>query len=397
MKILRHSQSVLLLQQTSSIEFPGLRPVFIYSKNLENGPKDDLIENVRVRESVNWAETDFLNQKNVKLIEAAIDHKSESSINVYNPKDVNAETELIRKFDMVNSYAVARLVLTMFQRSFKTNDSLLQGYNFNLIEAWGGKLRIDAYAFDQNMPIAQYSFNFDTNINCIDLGRYQIDGKYHYSCRNFDAIAHETGHAVFTALRRKHWNKEKDRETYALEEAFCDLTCLLSLLHQLDVCQALIAVTKGDLSSKNFLSQIGEGLCHLQHALKGLRDLNPDVALRYEDLVNRKDLTAYQFGALFSTAFYEFLNQLYQSYSHPDSYSQAETIHIIGRYLTDLILISLFRTQEEEVLSFRRMASVMYDTIDDLEFVLPGCGKVPSDDIKQQLYDSFEQRGIYLL
>jgi len=70
-------------------------------------------------------------------------------------------------------------------------------------------------------------------------------------------VAHETGHAVLDMLQ-PGWLEMKSAETLALHESFGDLTAILCLLAQLDVCEIIIAETKTNLKASNFFADLAE-------------------------------------------------------------------------------------------------------------------------------------------
>ncbi|MGH7354316.1 MAG: hypothetical protein ACRELS_07010 [Candidatus Rokuibacteriota bacterium] len=73
----------------------------------------------------------------------------------------------------------------------------------------------------------------------------------------FDAVAHETAHAVIHSL--VGWPGERRSLAYrAFDEALADLLAIVSALNFDSVVDRLLATTKGRLFSKNLVSRIGE-------------------------------------------------------------------------------------------------------------------------------------------
>jgi len=73
----------------------------------------------------------------------------------------------------------------------------------------------------------------------------------------FDAVAHETGHAVIHSL--VGWPGERRSLAYrAFDEAFADLLAIVSALNFDAVVDRLLATTKGRLFSRNLISRVGE-------------------------------------------------------------------------------------------------------------------------------------------
>ena len=70
-----------------------------------------------------------------------------------------------------------------------------------------------------------------------------------YTCRSFDIVAHEAGHAILDALQPGYlssWHPQ----TGGLHESFGDLTAIFTMLAQMDQCEAIIAESKADLHAR---------------------------------------------------------------------------------------------------------------------------------------------------
>ena len=153
------SRSMLMLRQCSGIEFPGLRPIFVHSPGLENGPMDDLVENAgKEQVSVECEKGVLLKSWQQKLISAEL-IKEETDVFDFQRND--PLTNLIRQFDIVNSFAIVRTVLAMYQRALEEVVKAKGGeaeVGFDFLEAWGSRLKIDPYAFCEKGPLALYQF-----------------------------------------------------------------------------------------------------------------------------------------------------------------------------------------------------------------------------------------------
>jgi hypothetical protein len=79
----------------------------------------------------------------------------------------------------------------------------------------------------------------------------------HPYCRNFEWVAHETGHFILKALIGTMPDDEKSLMHRAHEEAAADLVALLSALHFDSVLTFVLERTRGKLFSINPLSRLG--------------------------------------------------------------------------------------------------------------------------------------------
>ena len=76
-------------------------------------------------------------------------------------------------------------------------------------------------------------------------------------CENFDVVAHETGHIILRSVIG-HPARPQPVEWRAREEAFADVVSMVALLHFPGVVDALLRQTRGNLFSRNLLSNLGE-------------------------------------------------------------------------------------------------------------------------------------------
>ena len=76
-------------------------------------------------------------------------------------------------------------------------------------------------------------------------------------CENFDVVSHETGHIILRSIIG-HPARPQPVEWRAREEAFADVVSMVALLHFPGVVAALLRQTRGNLFSRNLLSNLGE-------------------------------------------------------------------------------------------------------------------------------------------
>jgi hypothetical protein len=100
-----------------------------------------------------------------------------------------------------------------------------------------------------------------------------------FTCRSFDIVAHETGHAILDGLKPGWLGFGNLPQTGALHESFGDLTALFLALSQLDQVEAFIALTKANLHAKNFLAALAEQFGAALGQSVGLRNADNDLKL----------------------------------------------------------------------------------------------------------------------
>src|SRR2546422_8944504 len=98
-----------------------------------------------------------------------------------------------------------------------------------------------------------------------------------YTCRSFDIVAHETGHAILDGLKPNWILSTSSPQSGALHEAFGDLTAIFLALSQFDQVEAIIAQTRANLQDKTFLSDLAEELGLALGRPNGLRNADNDL------------------------------------------------------------------------------------------------------------------------
>ncbi|MEO0778131.1 MAG: hypothetical protein AAF146_16305, partial [Bacteroidota bacterium] len=356
--------TVLMIRQTTKIGFPGPRPIFLSAQTLQNGPSDDWIELVcRHRETLDWErDKKLLPMPNKDFIQAEL-NKTTNQIDVFDWDDRSGVVSIIQNFDLTNTYAVARTVLDMYQETLQQPYINSSSITFDYREAWGSKLAINIYAHEGE-PIGVYKFNKQSQINTIELGRWATgpttDRYYNYICRDFDGIAHEAGHAVFRAIRSDHYNHfPKHLETKALEESFADLTCILALLYQMDVSQAIIADTCAEPRQESFLTEIAESLSDYRRSIKFDSTLTVDQA---RDAAPRE--RRYKMGLVFSNALFHFTVELFEMHVDRTVHNPVKVLYETGKLIRTLVIRSLYETRHILDLTFGQLAKSLGDNIE---------------------------------
>jgi hypothetical protein len=253
------------------------------------------------------------------------------------------------EFDAVNTFAIVRLVVTMYERALREVNP-----NFKLKWAWDSPDYIEVHpraGVDQN---AYYSrdekalkfFFFDPQ------EEHMFDKVY--TCRSLDIVAHETGHAVLDALKPGLLSSDL-AQSAGFHESFGDISAILCLLSQLDVCEAIIAETKGNLRSQNFFEGLAEQFGKELGKGRALRHANNQLTLQDVDPGEPHDLSQ-----VFTGAFYDLLVAFFDDSKNYDLFNPAETIYKIGKYLGPMLLYAIHKAPESQV-SYANIAEKMIE------------------------------------
>lgn len=236
-------------------------------------------------------------------------------------------------FDAAHTFAIVQQVLTIYRRALRrTKLSKSLGWQ------WGNTtpLRILPHAGD--MMHAFYNREYKA------LAFFSFDdeekGKTVYTCRSWDVVAHETGHAILDALKPK-WYGSSNAQTGALHEAFGDITAIFLLLDQLDMCESIITQCKGDLHNHSMLAQIAEEFGSGLGRKFGLR--NADHELTMKDVSEE----IHGLSCVFTSAMYDILVGVYNASRDYNKYSPAETLFRAGKKLCTSLLLAIMASPEE--------------------------------------------------
>jgi hypothetical protein len=159
------------------------------------------------------------------------------------------------QFDAVHTFAVVRQTLTMYQRALSA-----AGAEMPLPWQWNSSVdTAPLQVFPYGLPNVMNAF-YSRSQGCLKFGDFIPNGQKErvYTCRSFDIVSHETGHAVLDGLKPQWLQADNPPQTGGLHESFGDLTAIFLALSQLDQCEAVIAQTKARLHDKTFLADIAE-------------------------------------------------------------------------------------------------------------------------------------------
>lgn len=308
---------VNIWKQDPTVTSIGVRTSYVHTK-IEKGPKDQDIEIKGMPTVLPNSKGDFL----------------------FNPKENPSE------FDSVHTFTVVRQVLTMYRRALKRLSP-----STTLNWQWGAGVPISVYPRAGEDPNAYYAreekslrfFYFYPKNNHLN--------PLVYTCRSFDIVAHETGHAVLDALRPGYWNSWHP-ETGGLHESFGDLTSIFTMLAQMDQCEAIIAESKADLHTKSFFSALAEQFGEALGRTTGLR--NADNNLKMSDVSTE----VHDLSQVFTGAVYDIIADIFADHHDPSLYDPAESLFRVGSHIASL-LITAITTGPAQNATYSDIAKIM--------------------------------------
>jgi len=330
---------VKIWKQDPSVESIGIRSSYI-STEIQNGPADQDIILQGMPHVVGNADKDF----------------------IFYPEENPLE------FDAVHTFTIVRQVLTMLRRALNRMQ-ITQNFNWY----WGQepiqvypRAGLDANAYYSRNEKALRFFYFHPSG---DESKPLI-----YTCRSFDIVAHEVGHAALDSLKPEYLSKSWHPQTGGLHESFGDLTAIFTMLAQMDVCEAIIVESKADLHSKTFFPVLAEQFGEAFGRPMGLR--NADNDLKMSDVSTE----VHDISRVFTGAIYDILADFFELYQDPGLYDQAESLFKVGKYLTSLVIVSIWQGPAANA-TYTDIANKMIDLEED-------------DDRKEIIMNQFRKRDI---
>jgi hypothetical protein len=236
------------------------------------------------------------------------------------------------QFDAVHTFTVVRQTLTMYQRALATG-----GEAAPLPWQWNSASDTDPLlVYPHGIPDVMNAY-YSRGERALKFGDFVPNGSGErmYTCRSFDIVAHETGHAVLDGLKPRWLLNNNPPQTGGLHEAFGDLSAIFLTLSQLDQAEAVIAQTKADLHDKTFLADMAEQFGLALGRPNGLR--NADNDLKLSEAGNE----VHAISQVFTGAVYDILADLFAYERHPGVEDDAALLHRVGEYLCGLVLRAL--------------------------------------------------------
>lgn len=241
------------------------------------------------------------------------------------------------QFDAVHTFAVVRQTLTMYQRALAGATA-----SFPLPWQWNNNINV--------APLVIYPYGLPNVMNafysraqaCLKFGDFVAIGQSArvYTCRSFDIVAHETGHAVLDGLKPGWLMADNPPQTGALHEAFGDLSAIFLTLSQLDQCDALVAQTRARLHDKSFLADIAEQFGLALGRPNGLRNADNDLTL------TQAGNEVHALSQVFTGAIYDVLADLFALQRDPERRDDAVVLHQAGATVGSLVLRALMAAPE---------------------------------------------------
>jgi hypothetical protein len=236
------------------------------------------------------------------------------------------------QFDAVHTFAVVRQTLTLYQRALASSGTPAQ-----LPWQWNSQRNTDPLkVFPHGLPDVMNAY-YSRAERALKFGDFVPSGETSrvYTCRSFDIVAHETGHAVLDGLKPRWLLRRNPPQTGGLHEAFGDLTAIFLALSQLDQAEAVIAQTKADLHDKTFLADMAEQFGLALGRPNGLRNADNDLTLA------EAGNEVHALSQVFTGAVYDILADMFAFERRPGLLDDAALLYRTGEYLCGLVLRSL--------------------------------------------------------
>jgi hypothetical protein len=236
------------------------------------------------------------------------------------------------QFDAVHTFAVVRQTLTMYQRALSSS-----GEEMPLPWQWNSSVDTSPLqVFPYGLPNVMNAF-YSRSQSCLKFGDFVPSGQSEriFTCRSFDIVSHETGHAVLDGLKPQWLLADNPPQTGGLHESFGDLTAIFLALSQLDQCEAIIAQTKAKLHDKTFLSDIAEQFGLALGSPNGLRNADNDITL------SDAGTEVHAISQVFTGAIYDILADIFAFERKPALEDDAALLHRVAAYLRGVLLRAL--------------------------------------------------------
>ena len=282
---------MILRKQDPSVIEMGTKRIFV-NENILAGPKNELIEIHGLPAVTPDANGDFL------------------------PDPIENE----KAFDAVHTFAAVWRVVDMYKRVIRYA-LRRDGFTWQ----WGSD-PIEIHPYYGSSRGAWYRRRHRR----LEFHRFQTGGRWIFSCRSFDLVAHETGHAVLDALKPGWYPTHSYlKETAGLHEGFADLTAIFSLINQLDLCEDVVVASRSNLHAKNFLPLFAEEYGNSVNLTRGfLRNADNDLTFEQGAKSGK-----YGLSQVFTGAIYDILADLYELQLVSGNENMPAALYESGRYL----------------------------------------------------------------
>ena len=236
------------------------------------------------------------------------------------------------QFDAVHAFAVVRQTLTMYQRALAAGGSAAP-----VPWQWNGGGNVDPLlVYPHGLPNVMNAF-YSRSLKSVKFGDFIPAGSATrvFTCRSFDIVSHETGHAVLDGLKPNWLLANNPPQTGGLHESFADLTAIFLTLSQLDQCEAIVAQTKAQLHDKTFLADLAEQFGLALGRSNGLRNADNDLKL------SEAGTEVHAISQVFTGAIYDILADIFALERAPGLIDDAAALHSVAEYLRGVVLRAL--------------------------------------------------------
>ncbi len=229
-------------------------------------------------------------------------------------------------FDAVHTFAVVRQALTMYQRGLNGAPIPWQ---------WNTGTNTDPLGVFPRAGVAMNAFYSRTQkaLRFFFFDRPGAPaGTRVFTCRSFDIVAHEAGHAILDGLKPGWLALGNPPQTGALHESFGDLTAIFLALSQLDQVEAIIAQTKANLHDKSFIADLAEEFGLALGRPNGLRNADNDLRL------SQVSSEVHDLSQVFTGGIYDVLADIFQFEQRPLRRDDAAVLYDATQYVASLVL-----------------------------------------------------------
>jgi len=251
-------------------------------------------------------------------------------------------------FDAVHTYAVVRQTLRMYQRALAVGGSAAP-----LPWQWNSGTNTEPLeVFPHGLPDVINAF-YSRDAQALKFGHFIKSGTTTrvFTCRSFDIVAHETGHAILDGLK-PNWIVSGGPQTGGLHESFGDISAIFVALSQLDQVEAVIAQTKANLHDKTFLADMAEEFGLALGRPNGLRNADNDLKL------SETGTEVHAISQVFTGAIYDILADLFNLERKTAVKDDAATLYEVSRYLLSLLIRAILAAPASNA-SFANVANQM--------------------------------------
>lgn len=247
------------------------------------------------------------------------------------------------QFDAVHTFAVVRQTLTMYQRALAASNTAAQ-----VPFQWNNASNSEQLeVFPHGLPNVMNAY-YSRNQKALKFGHFIPSGSTTrmFTCRSFDIVSHETGHAILDGLK-PHWlSASAPPQTGGLHESFGDLTAIFLALAQFDQVEAVIAQTKANLHDKNFLADMAEQFGLALGRPNGLRNADNDLKL------SDTGTEVHAISQVFTGAIYDILADIFTFERKPGLRDDAQVLFDVATYLRSLLLRALVASPDDNAIYF---------------------------------------------